>query len=241
MKKNVSVMSLVLFVAVGLFFGLQSQKATPNFKDFDAGTVRKQAFVDYFLPLIKAENARVLERRNRLLEMDSIAELGFFERRWVQQLASDYRLKAFDPSKREQRSQLLSRVDIIAPSLILAQAANESAWGTSRFARQANNFFGHWCFKTGCGLVPASREAGAKHEVAAFGSATESLQRYMLNLNTHSSYQDFRRIRAEKRAAQTVAGGSDLAGGLLSYSERGAAYVADIRQMIAFNGWAKFD
>jgi len=92
-------------------------------------------------------------------------------------------------------------VDTIPPSLALAQAANESAWGTSRFARQAHNYYGQWCFEKGCGIVPDRRDANKSHEVAAFDSPRESVARYLHNLNSNSAYKSLRDIRSRLKAA----------------------------------------
>jgi len=116
-------------------------------------------------------------------------------------------------------------VDTIPPSLALAQAANESAWGTSRFARQAHNYYGQWCFEKGCGIVPDRRDANKSHEVAAFDSPRESVARYLHNLNSNSA----------------PVTGIALAAGLGKYSERGADYISELRSMIEFNKLSKYD
>ena len=66
----------------------------------------------------------------------------------------------------------MAQIDVIPPSQAMAQAANESAWGTSRFATEAINLFGQWCFRKDCGIVSASRTAGSTH--GAVGLAQQS-------------------------------------------------------------------
>jgi Bax protein len=134
---------------------------------------------------------------------------------------------------------MLSRVNVLPKALVLTQAANESAWGTSRFATKANNYFGHWCYTKGCGLVPRQRNEGSSHEVATFSSSQESVHRYFMNLNRNRAYADLRAIRA-KLAAQgdnllTTASATELTNGLLKYSERGSDYVTDLQAMIRHN------
>ena len=119
--------------------------------------------------------------------------------------------------------------------LALMQAANESAWGTSRFAREGNNFFGQWCFRKGCGIVPSRRAKGATHEVAAFKSPAESVRAYMHNLNTGKAYRYLRKIRTGLRRQGKPLTAEVLAAGLDHYSERGHAYVEDLRRMIRVN------
>jgi Bax protein len=132
-------------------------------------------------------------------------------------------------------SKLLGRIDVVPASLVLAQGANESAWGTSRFAREGKNFFGIWCYSEGCGIVPKSRNASAKHEVRKFDTVQEGVSYYVHNINTGGAYKEFRKIRAELRADEEILSGVKLAGGLIRYSERGAAYVKEIRAIINHN------
>src|SRR5690606_11880502 len=130
---------------------------------------------------------------------------------------------------------LLRRVDVLPSSLVLAQAANESAWGTSRFAVEGNNYFGQWCFTEGCGLVPDRRLSEASHEVKAFTSAGESVEAYFMNINTFGAYQGLRLMREELRRSGQIIDGLTLAEGLESYSERGEEYIEELQSMIQFN------
>jgi Bax protein len=136
---------------------------------------------------------------------------------------------------------LLRRADIVPASLAIAQAANESAWGTSRFAKLGNNFFGQWCFSKGCGIVPKSRDTNKNHEVADFRSPADSVESYMLNLNTHDAYKPLRKIRQSLREEDKAVTGVALSYGLGKYSERGDEYGKEIREMISFNKLAVLD
>ena len=109
---------------------------------------------------------------------------------------------------------MLKRVDITPLLLVLAQSANESNWGQSRFARQGNNMFGQWCFRKGCGLVPNRRESGKQHEVAAFETVNASVRSYLNNINSSRAYGRLRdlRQRARRRGERPTA--EDLAAGL---------------------------
>ena len=149
-------------------------------------------------------------------------------------LAKQYRIK-LKVTDQGFFSRLLSRVDSLPESLVLAQAANESAWGTSRFARQGNNLFGQWCFKPGCGLVPQARDDEAFHEVAKFSSVQGSINAYFANLNSHPAYEPVREIRGCLRQQQARVTGVALAEGLEQYSSRGYAYIDELQAMIRFN------
>lgn len=138
-------------------------------------------------------------------------------------------------SQYELAKELVRRVDVIPTSLVLAQAANESAWGTSRFAREGNNIFGQWCFDEGCGLVPNRRGEDASHEVRAFASVEAAVRAYFRNLNTHPSYEDLRTLRASMRMQGLPLNSMVLARGLTRYSERGMDYVEELQDMIRIN------
>ena len=127
------------------------------------------------------------------------------------------------------------RIDIVPTELVLVQAANESAWGTSRFARIGLNFFGLWCYKKGCGMIPNSRTSGLKHEVAAFKDLDYAVSRYLYNINSNAAYHVFRRIRQQLREFKLPLSPEILATGLLPYSERGMDYVTDILAMLRHN------
>ena len=140
-----------------------------------------------------------------------------------------------DASLLSQLNELLVRVDVVPMPLVLVQAANESAWGTSRFSRIGLNFFGIWCYQKGCGMVPRGRNTGAKHEVEAFKSLDAGVARYFYNINSHNAYRVFRTIRFELRSQDQPLNPEVLATGLLPYSERGAEYVTDITKMLRQN------
>ena len=132
--------------------------------------------------------------------------------------------------------ELLKRVDGVPASLVLAQAANESAWGTSRFAREGLALFGQWCFRAGCGMVPAQRPRGAVYEMRRFRDVAAAVRAYLLNINTHNAYRNLRDIRAWMRQQGQSLDSIHLADGLSVYSERGDDYINEIRSIIRQNG-----
>lgn len=235
---------IVAIIIGGLLLLLMrfSETDTPDFSAYEAGDERKEAFFSYFVPLIEAENAELLEVRNELMALrDRRDTLSFFERMSVNGLAEQYEVEDFDLAASEDWDLLIRRIDIVPPSLALAQAANESAWGTSRFALEGNNYYGHWCFVTGCGMVPAARPDGATHEVADFSSPQQSVERYIHNLNHHPAYRELRLRREQLRENDNPITGLALATELQRYSERGEDYVAELESMIRFNELTEFD
>lgn len=234
---------LLLVLPVLLLLGvlLQVRPGVTDFRQHPAGPERKQVFLDYFLPLVQEANARILTQREYLLRLRAEKSLDWWQRDWLRELADEYGLESFDPGNPEHWKTLRRRVDIVPASLTLAQAAKESGWGTSRFAVEGRNFFGHWCYEQGCGLVPGSRAEGAVHEVAVFPSPQSSVERYLHNLNTHDAYRDLRLIRERLRASSRPLTGPALADGLQRYSERGGIYVEEVKSMIRHNDLDRYD
>ncbi|WP_148863401.1 glucosaminidase domain-containing protein [Marinobacter fonticola] len=212
----------------------------PDFSTFSDTAEKKSAFFSFLYPRIVLANTRVLMLRENLQTLEGKPELNETERAWLQRQAERLRVDA-DLASTEMYELLNRRLDVIPPSLIMAQAANESAWGTSRFARKGNNLFGQWCFSAGCGLVPLSRNEGASHEVASFESPYASIRAYITNLNRHDTYQALRNTREQARTKDRFPSGTALAQGLIGYSERGAAYVEEIQSMISYNNLGYYD
>lgn len=231
---------MLLALLIGLFLPLGAPEA-PDFSEFAAGDARKAVFFEYMAPLIEQENDAILASREQILRIQEAGSATWSERRWMTLLADRYEMDDFNPTDPAHRAQLIKRVDKVPASMALAQAANESAWGTSRFARLGNNYFGQWCFVAGCGLVPEARNSGASHEVAAFESARESVRRYMNNINTHNAYLDLRNRRASLRAEGNDISGLALAPALIRYSERGQEYVSELQAMIRGNDLQQYD
>ncbi|MEE4637647.1 MAG: glucosaminidase domain-containing protein [Wenzhouxiangella sp.] len=211
----------------------------PDFAEFEQVEERKVAFFDFLAPIVAEENDRVRAQRRRLLMLAEKLEAGDrlppLQRRRMKALAAEYELEWPGESREETLATLLRRIDVVPLPLALVQAAKESGWGQSRFAREANNLFGHWCFSPGCGIIPAQRASGASHEVAAFKSVRQSVRRYLNNLNTHESYRPLRELRQAERLAGKAPTALTLADGLILYSERREAYVEDIKSILLAN------
>ena len=212
----------------------------PDFRVITDVSQKKTAFFEYLRPAVEHENKRVEKERQFLLQIQSKFESG----KDLNSKEQDYAVKLGEMYQVESKSgsvssdwfaQMLNRVDVLPEELVLSQAANESGWGTSRFAVEGNNYFGQWCYRKGCGLVPSSRSEGATHEVAVYDSAYLSVQAYFMNVNRNRAYADIRKIREAHREAGEMLEGIKLAEGLGRYSERGHAYVDEIQAMIRHN------
>lgn len=196
---------------------------------------RKVLFMQTLLPLILAENnairreKRVLARWREAGEERGRELAGAFDR-----LRQRYRVDG-ELSAAQARDVLKSRVGVVPPSLALAQAAIETGWGTSRFALEGNNLFGEWTWDASQGLAPRRRDAGKSHYVRRFPGLRASVRGYLHNLNTHAAYAPLRARREASRAQGQAPDGNALAAGLAAYSERGQAYVDDVRTIIRQN------
>ncbi|MGE5546619.1 MAG: glucosaminidase domain-containing protein [Solirubrobacterales bacterium] len=186
---------------------------------------KKDLFLRVMLPLVLLVNEEVAADRRRLLAISARKATGQplsrADEAWLAELTERYGAEG------KPLSVLLRRVDTVAPSLALAQAAEESGWGTSRVVRKGRNLFGQIADDDG--------------RLATFGSLHEAVRAYIHNLNTHRAYEPLRRARAAARARGLWADGLTLAGALTSYSERGTAYVDNIRALIRRNDLARFD
>jgi len=191
---------------------------------------KKSIFLRLILPLVLVSNENILRER----EVVKNAKLTTPE---LISLALKYRViddKATVLTNKHKQ-QLLKRVNTIPPSLALAQAAEESAWGTSRFALEGNAFFGQWDF-SGNGIKPKQQRTElGNYGIARFDSPLASVEGYMLNINSNSAYKSLRELRAKQVAANKTFSGTLLAGTLIKYSERGEEYIKGLRGLISYN------
>lgn len=204
----------------------------PDFQAIASVKKRKQVFFDWLSPIVNAENARVLAQRKQLLSWN-VKKMTAKQRAAFTQLKQQYAVDERDDTK--AIDELSLRVDAMPASLALVQAANESAWGTSRFARKGNNLFGQWCYQKGCGMVPQRRDKGAVHEVAVFDDAADAVRAYLFNLNTSKAYQKMRKIRRGLKRMGKEPIAEVLVVGMEAYSERGEHYIRDLRHMLESN------
>lgn len=227
-----------------VMLGDANRYSPPDFTTYSDTSSKKEAFYSYLLPMIHKANLEVIRERQwlsamaeRLLDGFSLSDQELIE---LDKFEARYAMNVTGLSSAERIGALLLRVDVVPASLIVAQAAKESGWGTSRFATQGNNYFGIWCFYQGCGLTPMRREQGRAHEVATFGSVEQGVRYYVRTINTHVAYNDLRKVRAKAKLMQKTVFGEELADGLVRYSERGMDYVKEIQSMIRFNKMQRF-
>ena len=202
---------------------------------------KKRLFFRVIAPIVLRINELILEDRVRANELTERLAQGQSvtpdDQVWLTDLAVKYKVLESTSERLDRNAfaELLMRVDIIPPSLALAQAADESGWGTSRFAEQGDALFGQWAW--GKGLKPAEQRTSefGDQRIAAFGSTAQAAYSYALNLNTEHAYRDLRLKRAVLRRQKQRISGTVLAETLLHYSERGQRYVDDLKSLIRQN------
>lgn len=208
----------------------------PNFGSYTRVDEKKKAFVAFMKPGINYINGLIESARGRLIELEKGKTPTKDDEAFLLWIAELFNLPLPETGvDKTWYQEALKRVDIIPVDLVLTQAAKESGWGTSRFAREGNNYFGQWCYTPGCGIVPSTRSQGKSHEVAVFKDTYQSIRAYFLNVNRNRAYAQLRDIRAELRNEGKPISGVALASGLKSYSERGQAYVDEVQSMIRYN------
>jgi Bax protein len=232
MKKIIALIFLISTISTSLISCVNERVVTS--KDLDMSNLKdtndkKRRFFNFMRPIINAENAKVLALREKLIS----AKKSDANHYLIVKTADNYSVDWHGTS--DNWKKLLERVDAVALEVALAQSANESAWGQSRFAKQGNNFFGQWCYKKGCGIIPEKSDAGSQHEVTTFKSVNASVRSYIKNINTGRVYAPLRIVRRKNRAQGKVANAYNQAGGLIKYSQRREAYVKEIQSIIREN------
>ena len=196
--------------------------------------LKKETFIKIVLPLIVAENERILADREKLMSLSNKKYTTDVEKQWLRQKLLEYKVKKGD------LKELLVRMDIIPTSIALAQAAKESGWGTSRFALEGNAIFGQWTW-SGQGIAPLDRASNKSHKILKFPILRASVKAYQNNLNTHKSYAKFRQKRSSLRDKKNKISGLELTETLNNYAQTGSEYTKILNQIIKQNRLTDFE
>ena len=206
-------------------------------RDLDAlqsTKLKKETFIKIVLPLIVAENEKILADRKKLTILSDKKYTTDLEKQWIRQKLLEYKVKKGD------LNELLTRIDVIPTSIALAQAAKESGWGTSRFALEGNAIFGQWTW-SGQGIAPLDRDSNKKHKILKFPILRASVKAYQNNLNTHKSYLKFREKRSSLRKKNKKIIGLELTDTLNNYAQTGTEYTKTLNQIIKQNRLTDFE
>ncbi len=196
--------------------------------------LKKETFIKIVLPLIVAENEKILDDRLKLNKILSKKITTDNEKQWLRQKFLEYKVK------KESVEELKNRMDMIPVSIALAQAAKESGWGTSRFALEGNAIFGQWTW-SGQGIEPLLKDKSKSHKILRFPILRASVKSYKNNLNTHKSYKDFRTKRRDLRKRNKKIFGLELTKTLDNYAETGDEYTKILEQIILQNKLMDFE
>ena len=196
--------------------------------------LKKETFIKIVLPLVVAENERILADRKKLQRILKKKQTSDLEKQWLRQKLLEYKVK------KGNMDELAERVDIIPTSIALAQAAKESGWGTSRFALEGNAIFGQWTWSDN-GIAPLDREGNKNHKILKFPILRASVKAYQNNLNTHKSYSNFRDKRMTMREKNKSIKGLELTETLKNYAQTGSEYTKILNQIIIQNRLTDFE
>ena len=195
---------------------------------------KRELFIKIILPLILDENNKITQDRNKLFKILGKNFNTPGERVWLKRRFKEYKIEDKDLSK------LKMRMDIDPVSIAIAQAANESGWGTSRFALEGNALFGQWTWSKK-GISPKNKDKNKTHKVLQFQILKASVKAYKNNLNTHNAYKEFREARAKIREDDEKINGLELTKYLKNYAGIGEKYVVILDSIIERNSLTDFD
>ncbi len=184
----------------------------------------RSSFWGFLYPLVLTANIEISKERiyvERAIKVDDR----------VESLCIKYNVDAC------RRDDLLERINVVPASIVMAQAAKTSEWGTVHFSREGNNYFNQFCYQSGCGIEPTERVTNAYYELRKFDTAKESVAAYMLNVNSNPAYEDFRVLRTKSGMVD----GYTMASGLANFSDIGESYVDEIRDIMTQNNLYRFD
>ena len=196
--------------------------------------LKKETFIKIVLPLIVAENEKILDDREKLKLLVEKKFTSDLEKQWLRQKLLEYKVK------KGNLDELMHRMDVIPVSIALAQAAKESGWGTSRFALEGNAIFGQWTWD-GQGIAPLKRDGDKNHKILKFPILRASVKAYKNNLNTHKSYSKFREKRKSLRSKNKKITGLALTDTLKNYAQTGSEYTKILNQIITQNRLSDFE
>lgn len=222
-----------LITGVSFFATITFGMGFPNsYYEIRDSNEQKREFIRIMKPMVDRANQEVLKERAFIINFFNSAMSKAFRNlnpkdlKELLKLSKKYRVKnLFD------KSTYLKRIDIVPDSLAITQAAVESGWGKSRFVKLANNIFGHWTWGE-VGIIPEGREEGKTHKIRIFRTLQDSVKAYILNLNRHFAYQDFRDLRYKKRLEGKTLSGYEAATTMLNYSELRQKYVKMLQKMM---------
>jgi Bax protein len=246
-RKLALLWGLIALVILSFFMGVKFPQQLPvnaHISQVESLDQQQQDFVALMVPKIDIANQQIMALRQQILllraRVAAHKRISDIDKNFLKATAVTYGVAPFNVNDVADIDQLLAHVDIVPTSLVLAQAASESGWGSSHFARAADNFFGQHCYETSCGIMPEGVK-NSDFEVQKFDTVTAAINGYLYNLNTNSSYQKFRDARARLRAEGRALTGPLLVSYLINYSALGHNYISMVNSIILVHGFSHYD
>lgn len=239
-------MSSVLFFSGDIIAVNGSSQATNQQQHVsNAFSGQHAKFVSSVLDSTAKTNQQILSERQKLLALQTQSQtgktLGSSDKKWLNNLADEYKIKSVNFSSKATWQEFDKRVDIVPASLVLAQAIQESGWGTSHIARHANNYFGQECFSHGCGMGAGHHSRGGYYEMARYDDIDEAINTYIHNLNSNKAYKKMWDIRSQERSHNGKINSIELVNGLSAYSELRGHYISAIKSVVNHLHLQQFD
>lgn len=191
---------------------------------------RKDVFVKLLLPSIEVVQQEVLNNREIVKKLKVKKELTESEKIYAEKLFKKYK------TEYGNWNELESKMIVYPASLILTQGAIESAWGTSRFFREANNAFGVWSTNPNEPRIAAKGSRGDfTPHLKKYDTLKDTVEDITLIISRSSAYTGARKMIWEGKSPY------EIAGGLTKYSEEGKEYVKKVRSTLKYNNFHEYD
>ena len=233
---------LFIILFLSSLFAVNSFSKGMPIEYYEIKTVKesKKYFFEYIYKLIENENIKILNERTFVKNIlsSNILNINMNSKEFSKllEIKKRYRIK-----KIYDLNEYMKKIDIVPPSMALAQAAVESGWGKSRFIKEANNIFGHWTYNPEIGMIPKQRDEGANHFIRIFKTLQDSISAYILNLNRNRAYKLFQNTRLEERKKNKNPSGLVLSNTMINYSGIGEEYLIILEDMIVKNKLTNYD
>lgn len=235
-------MKRFFFIAILLTSTILANGFPAWYYEIEDVKVRKEKFVEILKPMIEFANSEIEKDKKFIKKIFS----GDFLLNFHTKTTHNNKMRLLKIAKKYgidrlyDRKEFFKRVDTVPISLTLAQAAIESAWGNSRFTKIANNIFGQWTYK-GDGVIPKNRDDGKTHKIKIFDNLQDSISGYLLNLNTHFAYEEFRELRFKIKSQNEKFDGLIASEALIQYAQTREEYVEMLKSFIESNNLLIYD
>lgn len=176
---------------------------------------RNALFIKILAPLAFKINSEIMQERSDIQKIaddfEKDQDISDEQSRLLEEKALKYdifsRLKGYQRHK-YLISELLNKVDELPPSFLIAAAAMETNWGTSRIVKEGNSLYKQLIWHTDQGLKPEGETEDDTYRIAVFPNLISSMRAFALKLNSSISFVHLRNFRRELRFQDSILTGS---------------------------------